>query len=197
MNRRADAPIRVAIVDDHPIFRFGMRALLEATPDMAVAGESASGEEAIVLADSGAVEVVLMDVNMPGMGGIAATARIRDSQPHLAILMVTMLEDDSVFAAMRAGARGYIVKGADPTDTLRVIRAVAGGGRDLQPWHRRTGDELLRTTGRSGTSSRRPYAPRTHGTGAGGPDLDHAGPDQQRGRRASRAQSQDGAELCV
>lgn len=114
MNQRSDAPLRVAIVDDHPIFRFGMRALLEATPDMAVAGEAASGEEAIVLADSGAVDVLLMDVTMPGMGGIAATARIRDSQPHLAVLMITMLEDDSVFAAMRAGARGYIVKGAAP-----------------------------------------------------------------------------------
>ena len=133
MNRRTDAPVRVAIVDDHPIFRFGMRALLEATPDMTVAGEAASGEEALVLADAGAADVVLMDVNMPGMGGIAATARIRESHPHLAILMVTMLEDDSVFAAMRAGARGYIVKGADPADTLRAIRAVAGGDAIFSP----------------------------------------------------------------
>src|SRR5947209_8527930 len=85
MDRREAHSIRVAIADDHPIFRFGMRTLLEATPDTEVAGEAATGEEAAALADAVDVDVLLMDITMPGMGGIAATACIRDRHPQLAI----------------------------------------------------------------------------------------------------------------
>lgn len=123
----ADEPIRILIADDHPIFRFGMRTLLTAMPDMTVVGEAVTGEEAIQLTETLLPDLVLMDIHMPGINGIEATTRIRAQHPQTAILIVTMLDDDSVFAAMRAGARGYLLKGAEPAETLRAIRAVASG----------------------------------------------------------------------
>jgi DNA-binding NarL/FixJ family response regulator len=125
--------IRIVIADDHPVFRFGLRALLSAMPDTEVVGEVTSGEEVLTLADSVRPDVILMDINMPGVNGIEATRRIRESNPDIRILMVTMLEDDSVFAAMRAGARGYVVKGAEPAEVLRAIRAVADGEAIFSP----------------------------------------------------------------
>jgi DNA-binding NarL/FixJ family response regulator len=119
--------IRIVIADDHPVFRFGLRALLNAMPDTEVVGEVTSGEEVIALAGSVRPDVILMDINMPGVNGIEATRRIRETNSDIRILMVTMLEDDSSFAAMRAGARGYVVKGAEPSEVLRAIRAVADG----------------------------------------------------------------------
>jgi len=130
---QATEPIRILIADDHPIFRFGMRTLLTALPDFTVVGEAVTGEEAIQLTETLLPDLVLMDLNMPGMNGIDATARIHTRHPHTAILVVTMLDDDSVFAAMRAGARGYLLKGADPVETLRAIRAVAGGEAIFSP----------------------------------------------------------------
>jgi DNA-binding NarL/FixJ family response regulator len=126
-------PIRILIADDHPVFRFGLRALLNAMPDTEVVGEVTSGEAAIALATSAQPDVILMDVNMPGVNGIEATRRIRETHPDIRILIVTMLEDESVFAAMRAGARGYVVKGAEPTEVLRAIRAVADGEAIFSP----------------------------------------------------------------
>jgi DNA-binding NarL/FixJ family response regulator len=120
-------PIRIVIADDHPVFRFGLRALLNATAGTEVVGEVTTGEAAIDLVRSVRPDVVLMDINMPGIGGIEATRRIRETHPGSRVLMVTMLEDDTVFAAMRAGARGYVVKGAEPAEVLRAIRAVADG----------------------------------------------------------------------
>ncbi len=102
--------IRIVIADDHPVFRFGLRALLNAMPDTEVVGEATSGEEVIALAGSVRPDVILMDINMPGVNGIEATRRIRETNPDICILIVTMLEDDSIFAAMRAGARGYLVR---------------------------------------------------------------------------------------
>src|SRR5207302_1424364 len=107
--------IRVLIADDHPVFRYGLRALLlaEATL-MEVVGEATTGEEAIALAAKSLPDVILMDVNMPGLNGIEATRRILSATPQVGILMLTMFDDDeSVFAAMRAGARGYLLKGAE------------------------------------------------------------------------------------
>jgi DNA-binding NarL/FixJ family response regulator len=120
--------IRVLVADDHPVFRYGMRAILEAEPDTELVGEAASGEKAIALAADLRPDVILMDLNMPGVNGIEATRKIMETNPDTGILMLTMFEDDdSVFAAMRAGARGYVLKGADGAETLRAIRAVAGG----------------------------------------------------------------------
>ena len=125
--------IRILIADDHPVFRFGLRALLNAMPDTEVVGEVTTGEAAIALATSAQPDVILMDINMPGVNGIEATRRIRETNPDIRILMVTMLEDDSVFAAMRAGARGYVVKGAEPAEVLRAIRAIADGEAIFSP----------------------------------------------------------------
>lgn len=125
--------IRILIVDDHPMFRFGMRALLEAEPGMEVVGEAADGEEAVALAASLQPQVVLMDLNLPAMSGIAATRQIVERHAETAVLVVTMLDDDSIFAAMRAGARGYLLKGAEGDETLRAVRAVANGEAIFSP----------------------------------------------------------------
>lgn len=125
--------IRILIADDHPVFRFGLRALLNAMPDTQVVGEVTTGEEVVALATSLRPDVILMDINMPGMNGIEATRRIRDAKLGTRILMVTMLEDDSVFSAMRAGAHGYVIKGAEPAEVLRAIRSVASGEAIFSP----------------------------------------------------------------
>jgi DNA-binding NarL/FixJ family response regulator len=125
--------IRILIADDHPVFRFGLRALLNAMPDTEVVGEGTTGEEVVALATSLRPDVILMDINMPGMNGIEATRRIRDANLDTRILMVTMLEDDSVFSAMRAGAHGYVIKGAEPAEVLRAIRSVASGEAIFSP----------------------------------------------------------------
>ena len=120
--------IRVVVADDHTLFRHGLRALLESVPDIELVGEAANGEEAVALADSLVLDVVLMDILMPVLSGIPATRRIVDAHPEIAVVMLTMqAEDDAVFAAMRAGARGYVLKGADESELLRVLRAAAQG----------------------------------------------------------------------
>ena len=122
------SPVRVLIADDHPLFRDGMHGLLESVADTEVVGEAASGEEAVVLAKELEPDVILMDLKMPGKNGIEATREILDKNPDIGILVVTMLEDDdSVFAAMRAGALGYLLKGAAQDEVLRAIRDVANG----------------------------------------------------------------------
>jgi len=138
MNRSAEGgavePLTVLIVDDHVLFRDGLRALLSSAPDTTLVGEATTGEEAIALAASLQPDVILMDLKMPGMSGIVATRRILHESPHIGILMVTMFEDESsVFAAMRAGARGYILKGAKHAEMLRAIRAVGDGEAIFSP----------------------------------------------------------------
>lgn len=119
--------IRILIVDDHPMFRFGLRALLEAQADMVVVGEAESGETAIDMTQKLQPKVVLMDINMTGINGIEATKQITAVLPQTAVLIITMFDDDTVFTAMQAGARGYLLKGAQGDETLRAIRAVANG----------------------------------------------------------------------
>jgi DNA-binding NarL/FixJ family response regulator len=124
----------VLIVDDHPVFRFGLRALLSAEPGIEVAGEATSGEEAVPLAETLQPDVILMDLNMEGISGIEATRRITQANPQAGILVLTMFEDDdSVFAAMRSGARGYLLKGAAGDETVRAIRAVSNGEAIFSP----------------------------------------------------------------
>src|SRR5438094_3353717 len=126
--------LRIVIADDHPVFRYGLRALLDAAPDTEVVGEATSGDEAVSLATTLQPDVVLMDLNMPGTNGIEATRQIAAAHPQIGILVLTMFEDDdSVFAAMRAGARGYILKGAEGEETLRAIHAVAHGEAIFSP----------------------------------------------------------------
>ena len=120
--------IRVLVADDHPFFRDGLRVLLENTPDTELVGEATEGGEAVRLAGELGPGVILMDLRMPGTGGIEATREILAKSPDTGVLVVTMVEDDdSVFAAMRAGARGYLLKGADKEEMLAAIRAVARG----------------------------------------------------------------------
>jgi DNA-binding NarL/FixJ family response regulator len=126
--------IRVLIADDHPLFRGGLRSLLESVADMEVVGEATTGEEAIQLARSCRPNVVVMDLNMPGLNGIEATRHILETGEGVHVLVMTMHEDDeAVFAALRAGAHGYQLKGALQAETLRAIRAVANGEAILGP----------------------------------------------------------------
>ncbi len=130
MSERASGTdrIRLLIADDHTLFRHGIRALLASVPDIELVGEAAGGEEAVALATQLEPDVVLMDIKMPGTNGIEATRRIMQTNPAARVVVLTMLEDDdSVFAAIRAGARGYVVKGADESEMLRVVRAAANG----------------------------------------------------------------------
>jgi DNA-binding NarL/FixJ family response regulator len=120
--------IRVVLVDDHPVFRHGLTALLAATPEVEVVAEGATGHDAVRLVAELRPDVVVMDLNMPELNGVEATRLVTGQQPEVGVLVLTMFEDDdSVFAAMRAGAQGYLVKGADGPEVLRAITAVAGG----------------------------------------------------------------------
>lgn len=126
--------IRVLVADDHPFFRDGLRTLLDSAPDLKLVGEAETGEEAIALVAEMQPDVVLMDVQMPGKGGIEAARRIFQASPHVQVLIVTMFEDDgTVFQAMRAGAKGYVLKGANYAEMLRAIRAVGNGEAIFSP----------------------------------------------------------------
>ncbi|MGH4007228.1 MAG: response regulator [Pseudonocardiaceae bacterium] len=124
MNPRAD-PIRVLIVDDHPVVRRGMSALLASLPGVEVVGEAATGAEALREAQLQRPDVVMMDVQMPSMDGIEATRRLVTALPYTAVLVLTMFEDDdTVFSVMRAGARGYLLKGAEQDEIVAALHSV-------------------------------------------------------------------------
>jgi DNA-binding NarL/FixJ family response regulator len=120
--------VRILVADDHPLYRRGLAALLSAHEGWAVVAEVADGVGAVTAAHAEQPDVAVMDLRMPGLDGIEATRRIVATSPHVAVLVLTMYDDDaSVFAAMRAGARGYLLKGADHTEIVRAVAAVAGG----------------------------------------------------------------------
>ena len=120
--------IRILVADDNATFRKGLLTLLKSIPVTEVIGEAISGEEAILLAGLHQPDIILMDLKMPDLNGIEATRRIVQTSPHIGVLILTMFQDDdSVFAAMRAGARGYILKGANQDEILRAICAVESG----------------------------------------------------------------------
>lgn len=132
--------IRVLIADDHTLFRDGVRALFASAPDLELVGEAATGEEAVARAASLQPDLVLMDLQMPGidgmpgMNGIDATRQIVTTSPHIGVLVVTMFDDDhSVFSSMKAGARGYVLKGVNHAEMLRAIRAAASGEAIFSP----------------------------------------------------------------
>lgn len=120
--------LTILIADDHPVFRKGLRALLASMPNTVLVGEATSGTDAVLLAEQLQPDVILMDLQMPGGGGLAAIRQIVQTSPHIRILVVTMFQDDdSVFAAMRAGARGYVLKDMNDEDVSRAILAVGNG----------------------------------------------------------------------
>jgi DNA-binding NarL/FixJ family response regulator len=129
-----DEPLRVVVVDDHPLFRDGLAMLLGSVPGVAVVGTAADGAAAVEVAREEQPDVVIMDVQMPVLDGIEATRRITSDSPSIGVVVLTMSEDDgTVFAAVRAGARGYLLKGADQDEVLRAITTVASGGAVFGP----------------------------------------------------------------
>ncbi len=126
-------PMRVLIADDHLFYREGLRVMLGAVPEIQLVGEAATGDEAIERALALQPDVVLMDLKMPGASGIEATRRIVRGNPRIGVLVLTMFDDDSVFAAMRAGARGYLLKDARLEDVVRAIDAVGRGEAIFSP----------------------------------------------------------------
>ncbi|MGJ7909922.1 response regulator [Neobacillus sp. LXY-1] len=121
--------MKILLADDHPLFRGGVRNLIQTTDDLDVIGEAATGEEAIELAMSLKPDVIVMDIRMPGINGMEATKKIKESQPEIKILIVTMLKNDkSVFTAMQMGASGYVLKDAGEMELLHSIRVIGNGG---------------------------------------------------------------------
>lgn len=119
---------RILIADDHPVYRKGLRTILETVDDMEIVGEAANGEEAISLCGKTSPDVILMDIRMPGVNGVDAARRIKRDYPGVQIVFLTMHQDDvSVINAMKTGARGYFLKDADKDEILRAIRAVSAG----------------------------------------------------------------------
>jgi len=129
-----ETPLRVLMADDHPLFRKGLRTLLDSIPGMSVVGEATTGEAAVAMTLELEPDVVLMDLQMPGGGGLAAIRQLMARKPDVRVLVVTLFEDDeSVFTALKAGARGYVLKDADEADVLRAIEAVAQGEAIFSP----------------------------------------------------------------
>jgi len=127
-------PIRLLLVDDHPVVRKGTRDLLDTEHDFQVVGEAASGEEAILKARELVPDVILMDVSMPGMNGIEATRQIKAERPAQNVLVLTSYDDDAyIFALLEAGAAGYLLKNASEAELLGAVRAVAAGESALHP----------------------------------------------------------------
>ncbi len=141
------APVTVVVVDDHPLVRQGLRAVFDATEDVSVIAESDNGADAVRLCVEQHPDVVLMDLQMAGVHGIEATRQIKQATPETAVLVLTMFDDDdTVFAAVSAGAAGYLLKGADGADIIAAVRAAAAGqavfgapvARRLKGWFERT-----------------------------------------------------------
>jgi len=126
--------IHLLITDDSQAALTGLKALLKGVPDVQLVGEASGGRESIRLAERTQPDVILMDLHMPEVNGIEATRQIVNTSPHIAVLVLTMYDDDdSVFAAMQAGARGYLLKGASKKEMLRAIRDVASGAAIFSP----------------------------------------------------------------
>jgi DNA-binding NarL/FixJ family response regulator len=126
--------IHVLIADDHSLYREGVRKMLSVSPDIEIVGEATNGDEAVAQALALQPDVILMDLKMPGVNGIEATRRILYASPRIGVLVLTMFEtDETVFAAMRAGARGYLLKDVDQEDVIRAVKAVSRGDAIFSP----------------------------------------------------------------
>ena len=180
--------ISVLVADDHPVFRQGLHALLDGVQDIELIGEAADGDEAVVRALELKPDVVLMDVRMPGTNGIEATRKIVAADSGIGILVLTMFEDDdSVFAAMRAGARGYLLKGSEQDEVMRAIRSIASGEAIFGPAIAR------RLIGYFSAASTEAF-PGAHRSRAGGLGADRPGAQQPGDRQRARAQPEDGPQ---
>jgi DNA-binding NarL/FixJ family response regulator len=130
----AAQPIRVVIVDDHPVVRDGLRGMLGAHPDFEVVGEAGDGAEALVVAERTRPQVVLMDLRMPGLGGAEAIRQLRARQPEIEVLVLTTYDtDDDVLPAIEAGATGYLLKDVPREELFRAVRAARRGEAVLAP----------------------------------------------------------------
>lgn len=190
-----DAPIRVVIVDDHPVFRDGMRSLLESIPEVTVASEAATGQEAVDLAAGLRPDIVLMDIGLPQMNGIEATRAVLAACPTTRVLVLTMYEEpDSVFSALRAGARGYLLKDARSEEIVRAIKSRGRRRSNLRARDRRTPGYVL-SPWRHGASAGcifGAHEPRDRGPGS------HRPRDDQSGDGSSfRSVAQDSPEPCI
>ena len=184
--------IRVLVADDHAVVRSGLRALFDTVDEIEVVGEAGDGQAAVDLTDELLPDVVLMDVQMPGVDGIEATRRITAAHPSVAVVVLTMYEDsDTLFAALRAGARGYLLKGAEQTDVLHCLRSVAAGHVTLGPGAaERVLEEFSAGAPARGVS-------RTDRSRTVGADPRGRGAQQHGHRRPARARQQDGREPRV
>jgi DNA-binding NarL/FixJ family response regulator len=126
--------IRLLIVDDQAAVRDGLAVMLDLDPDITVVGTASNGLEAVAAVGELAPEVVLMDLNMPVMGGAEATGALRESHPDLPVVVLTTFDDDdSILAALRAGARGYLTKDADRATIIQAVRGAHAGNAILDP----------------------------------------------------------------
>ena len=181
--------IRVLIADDHPVFRGGLRTLLSSLGEAEVVGEAATGAEAVKAAEELQPDVVVMDLHMPELNGIEATRQIVAHSPHIGVLVLTMFEDDdSVFAAMRAGAKGYLLKGADQDDIVRAIAAVGSGEAIFGPDIAKRVIEYFTVPRASHAAQAFPRADRARARGA---RAGRPGPQQRLDGPALRAQPED------
>jgi DNA-binding NarL/FixJ family response regulator len=152
--------VRLMIVDDHTLFREGLRAIFKTVPDIEIVGEAGDGNTAVQMALELKPEIILMDIQMEQPNGIEACKRILEVQPDIAIVMLTMLEDaDSLFAAMVAGAKGYVLKGADKAEVLKTIRAVADGEVRFGPAIANRMTDFFRSMGSAPRITRQQAAP--------------------------------------
>ena len=177
--------ISVVVADDQAVVRAGISAFLDAEPDLTVVGQAADGEAAVALVTSLRPDVALMDIRMPGMNGLAATTRITAEVPATRVVVLTTFNlDDYVFAALRAGAAGFLLKDTDPERVIDAVRVAAGGDALLDPVVTRQADRPFRPPARvRPTPARlvRSHPPRDGGAPAGG-----ARPDQRRSRARAR-----------
>jgi two-component system, NarL family, response regulator LiaR len=150
MNER----IRILIVDDHPLIREGLRAILETQPDMELVGEARDGNEAVARAQALKPDVILMDLALPHMDGVEATRQIIQKDPLVRVLILSnYLDDDKVFGVLKAGAKGYLIKETNPQDLRQAVRAVYQGKSALDPAvQRKLVDQFAQTNGKSASS---------------------------------------------
>lgn len=154
----SEPPLRILLADDSAVFRAGFRAALVGNEAVTVVGEAADGDEALRAAGALQPDVVVMDLSMPGIDGIEATRRLVQRSPHIAVLVLTMFDDDeSLFAAMRAGARGYLVKGARRQEIVRALGAVGAGEAIFGPAVARRISEYFGTYSHASTVPNDPF----------------------------------------